>query len=76
MVEAVLDFAEAVDWGGVYINSGIPNRASFLAATKIGGCAWEGAKFKDIADLTIEIAGEHMDKIREAWTLVGHPFPK
>ncbi|KAL5357961.1 hypothetical protein BJX96DRAFT_182527 [Aspergillus floccosus] len=83
------------DQGGVHINSGIPNRAFYLAATKIGGYAWEGAgpiwyralasgklrtdgeaKFKDFADLTIEHAGEHVDKIREAWTLVGYPFPE
>lgn len=31
------------DSGGVHINSGIPNRAFYLAATKIGGYAWEGA---------------------------------
>ena len=31
------------DNGGVHINSGIPNRAFFLAATGIGGASWEGA---------------------------------
>jgi Zn-dependent metalloprotease len=31
------------DNGGVHINSGIPNRAFVLAATAIGGAAWEGA---------------------------------
>ena len=31
------------DNGGVHINSGIPNRAFFLAATGIGGTSWEGA---------------------------------
>ncbi len=31
------------DNGGVHINSGIPNRAFHLAATKIGGHAWEKA---------------------------------
>ena len=31
------------DEGGVHINSGIPNRAFHLAATGIGGNAWEGA---------------------------------
>ncbi|MGW9113138.1 protealysin inhibitor emfourin [Microbacterium sp. NPDC055683] len=31
------------DNGGVHINSGIPNHAFFLAATAIGGPAWEGA---------------------------------
>ncbi len=33
----------ANDNGGVHINSGIPNRAFYLAATKIGGNAWEKA---------------------------------
>ena len=31
------------DDGGVHINSGIPNRAFYLAAAGIGGHAWEGA---------------------------------
>jgi Zn-dependent metalloprotease len=31
------------DAGGVHINSGIPNRAFYLAATAIGGNAWEKA---------------------------------
>lgn len=31
------------DNGGVHINSGIPNHAFYLAATAIGGVAWEGA---------------------------------
>lgn len=31
------------DNGGVHINSGIPNRAFYLAATNIGGFAWETA---------------------------------
>ena len=30
------------DYGGVHINSGIPNRAFALAATRLGGHAWEG----------------------------------
>jgi Zn-dependent metalloprotease len=85
---------EDEDAGGVHINSGIPNRAFYLAATMIGGYAWEGAgpiwyraltsgklrrkraTFKDFADLTIENAGVHVDKIREAWKLVGYPFPE
>jgi Zn-dependent metalloprotease len=81
------------DAGGVNINSGIPNRAFYFAATMIGGYAWEGvgpiwyraltsdkldenATFKEFADLTIESAGEYVDKIREAWNLVGYPFPE
>jgi Zn-dependent metalloprotease len=31
------------DNGGVHINSGIPNKAFHLAATKLGGFAWERA---------------------------------
>jgi len=31
------------DNGGVHTNSGIPNHAFYLAATKIGGYAWEKA---------------------------------
>lgn len=38
------DFVETrEDNGGVHINSGIPNRAFHLAATTLGGHAWEGA---------------------------------
>src|SRR4029079_10299870 len=33
----------AADRGGVHITSGIPNRAFYLAATAIGGYAWEVA---------------------------------
>ncbi|MEU6273031.1 M4 family metallopeptidase [Streptomyces populi] len=32
---------ERGDLGGVHVNSGIPNKAFFLAATRIGGFAWE-----------------------------------
>ncbi|KAF9944925.1 Translation initiation factor 3 subunit b [Mortierella alpina] len=31
------------DYGGVHINSGIPNRAFYLAATTLGDYSWEGA---------------------------------
>jgi Zn-dependent metalloprotease len=40
---AALPHDEANDNGGVHINSGIPNRAFYLAATGIGGTSWEGA---------------------------------
>jgi Zn-dependent metalloprotease len=33
----------AEDNGGVHLNSGIPNHAFYLAATAIGGPAWQGA---------------------------------
>ena len=31
------------DWGGVHINSGIPNFAFYVAAYNMGGYAWEKA---------------------------------
>jgi Zn-dependent metalloprotease len=38
------DFVRTMsDNGGVHINSGIPNHAFYLAATQIGGYAWEKA---------------------------------
>ncbi|MDZ8238571.1 MAG: M4 family metallopeptidase [Nostoc sp. ChiQUE01a] len=62
------------DNAGVHINSGIPNRAFYLAAVEIGGYAWEKAgkiwyialrdrlrakaDFKKAANVTIQIAGE------------------
>lgn len=62
------------DNGGVHINSGIPNKAFYLAATEIGGNAWEDAghiwyetlihrlgpksQFQDCADATYQVAGE------------------
>lgn len=33
------------DNGGVHLNSGIPNRAFYLAAIALGGHAWEKAGF-------------------------------
>jgi Zn-dependent metalloprotease len=61
------------DNGGVHINSGIPNHAFYLAATAIGGFAWEKAgriwyialrdvlrsrsNFSNAADATIRVAG-------------------
>ena len=64
----------AHDNGGVHINSGIPNRAFYLAATAIGGHAWEAAgriwyvtltqhleptsDFRAAADATIAVAGD------------------
>ncbi|MBD2344092.1 M4 family metallopeptidase [Anabaena subtropica] len=62
------------DNGGVHINSGIPNRAFYLAAIEIGGYAWEKAgkiwyialrdrlrakaDFKKAADVTTQVASE------------------
>jgi Zn-dependent metalloprotease len=33
----------SADSGGVHTNSGIPNHAFYLAATRLGGFAWEKA---------------------------------
>lgn len=62
------------DNGGVHINSGIPNHAFYIAATLIGGKAWEvagriwyltlteklkeTADFRDCAEATFAAAGE------------------
>ncbi len=62
------------DNGGVHINSGIPNHAFYVAATNIGGNAWEKAgrvwyvtlrnrlrassSFQEMADLTYQVGGE------------------
>lgn len=67
-------YTGTADNGGVHINSGIPNRAFYLAATAIGGYAWEKAgriwylalterlrqssDFKAAANATISIATE------------------
>jgi Zn-dependent metalloprotease len=61
------------DNGGVHINSGIPNRAFYLAAMKIGGFSWEktgkiwyitlrdrmreNSNFSQAAKLTYDVAG-------------------
>lgn len=62
------------DYGGVHINSGIPNHAFYFVATEIGGHAWEKAgqiwyitlrdrlrrnsDFQDAANLTFQVADE------------------
>jgi Zn-dependent metalloprotease len=66
------------DDGGVHINSGIPNRAFYLAAVGIGGFAWEkagriwydaltnrlqrGSDFADCAKKTIVAASDLFGK--------------
>jgi Zn-dependent metalloprotease len=68
------DNSPGSDNGGVHINSGIPNRAFCLAATAIGGHAWEKAgkiwyqtlasrlsataQFVDAANATVAVAEE------------------
>jgi Zn-dependent metalloprotease len=75
------------DNGGVHTNSGIPNRAFYLAATAIGGSSWEGAgaiwyaaltsgigadtDFAGYAAATVAAAGQHADAVTTAWKTVG-----
>jgi Zn-dependent metalloprotease len=70
------------DHGGVHINSGIPNHAFYLAATALGGFAWEKAgriwysalterlnplsEFQDAASATIDAAADLFDPGSEA----------
>lgn len=70
------------DNGGVHINSGIPNRAFALAATALGGYAWEKAghiwytvlttrlrpntQFKEAAQATVDVAGELFSSSEQA----------
>ncbi|GAA2173032.1 hypothetical protein GCM10009846_13350 [Agrococcus versicolor] len=49
------------DNGGVHINSGIPNHAFYLAATAIGGRAWEGAGLVWLDVLTNGSIDAHAD---------------
>jgi Zn-dependent metalloprotease len=43
-VGSMADYVQTTDDnGGVHINSGIPNKAFYLAATKLGGHSWEQA---------------------------------
>jgi Zn-dependent metalloprotease len=70
------------DNGGVHINSGIPNHAFYLAATAIGGNAWEAAghiwyktlteklqadaDFKTAAQATVDVAGQDYPDAQDA----------
>jgi Zn-dependent metalloprotease len=72
------DFVETRDdAGGVHINSGIPNRAFYLAATALGGAAWEKAGriwYHVLADElkpTSDFAGCAARTVREAERLFG-----
>ncbi|MET7682328.1 M4 family metallopeptidase [Streptomyces sp. NPDC005423] len=64
---------ERGDLGGVHVNSGIPNKAFFLMATRLGGYAWEApgliwfealkasnseTQFQDFANTTYRKAAE------------------
>ncbi len=87
-VGSMKDYIETEDDnGGVHLNSGIPNRAFVLAATEIGGTAWEGAgriwyaaltsgigrrtDFAGFAQACVAAAGAHEEVVRRAWVEVG-----
>jgi hypothetical protein len=87
-VGSMADYVETTDDnGGVHLNSGIPNRAFYLAATGIGGTSWDGAgsiwyaaltsglpadcDFATFAAATVSAAGDHQDTVRSAWQEVG-----
>ena len=63
----------ANDNGGVHINSGIPNHAFYLAATAIGGNAWETAGHVWYEALTTRLKAdsEFADAARETIALAG-----
>jgi len=68
----------AQDHGGVHVNSGIPNRAFYVAATTIGGKAWEKAGkvwYESLRDpqtrANTDFAGFARVTIRQAATLFG-----
>ena len=66
----------ADDYGGVHINSGIPNHAFYKVATALGGNAWgkagqiwyeslrklsAGSQFQEAAETTVNVAGTRFD---------------
>ncbi|MGZ4475934.1 MAG: protealysin inhibitor emfourin [Nocardioides sp.] len=82
-VGSMADYVDTTeDNGGVHLNSGIPNRAFYLAATGIGGNSWEGAgpiwyaaltsgigastDFAGFAAATVEAAAQHGDTAVQA----------
>jgi Zn-dependent metalloprotease len=89
-VGSMADYVETTeDFGGVHLNSGIPNRAFVLAARAIGGESWSGAgriwyaaltsglsadsDFATFAAATVAAAGANSDAVEEAWAAVGVP---
>jgi Zn-dependent metalloprotease len=69
------------DFGGVHINSGIPNHAFYLVATALGGHSWERAgkiwyqtllrlnrfsQFQEMAEMTREVAQQFGDEELDA----------
>jgi Zn-dependent metalloprotease len=76
------------DFGGVHINAGIPNKAFYEAAQKVGTeralSIWltalaefqgkKGPSFAEMADATVASArSEERERVRQAWEMVGVP---
>lgn len=68
----------SADNGGVHLNSGIPNRAFYLAATALGGFSWTGAGkvwYATLCDPTLSRTASFADfaklTLQHAKTLLG-----
>ena len=61
------------DYGGVHINSGIPNKAFYLTAVGIGGYAWEAPGHIWYASLQASIARHEFPGIRRHDARQGRP---
>ena len=65
------------DNGGVHINSGIPNHAFYLAATKLGGNAWERAGriwYETIRDPQLQSSAKFVDFALRTVVNAGHLY--
>jgi len=77
------------DWGGVHRNSGIPNHAFYLVATRLGGNAWEeagriwydtllalkpDADFRACASTSYEVAGRRFGRHSRQTQEVGNAW--
>lgn len=60
------------DNGGVHLNSGIPNRAFYLAATALGGFAWEKAGYVWYDTVCDKVLPQNADFATFARTTVKH----
>jgi Zn-dependent metalloprotease len=67
----------AEDNGGVHLNSGIPNRAFYLAAAAIGGHAWEKAGqiwYDTIRDKSLRASADFASFARHTAMNAGHRY--
>jgi Zn-dependent metalloprotease len=67
----------AQDNGGVHLNSGIPNHAFYLAATAIGGNAWEKAGqiwYDTIRDKSLKPTANFQSFAQHTFKNAGHRY--